>query len=220
VPFYSPDEKRASLPMYEVLVLDAMGVFDRFKALAEQSRTEVKAGGPRTTPLRKIFAIDDLVDGVVHVVLTLDLRRNSKKQLARRFENMLDLPQIKKLRCYRKQSPGLFKDRLKDLAAAILYRVLGARGANDFAEEHRLHDSRGAALPFHDPRTPQGKKTLKNEALLYTDQPGFLQAEKRAEAWLARLMPWEENGAKAGARRFSRQSKGVGKSVKAKLEDF
>lgn len=110
------------------------------------------------------------------------------------------------------------KDRLKDLAAWRLLRGFegDSEKANSFANEHRkkfnarttirlqlqkgpdekkgcfekITYQQGDARPFHDARRGQSNEPL-NEADLYSEATGWLQAKARTQAYLGELMPWE-----------------------------
>ena len=101
------------------------------------------------------------------------------------FDKWLQLPKNKARFDAHARNPrgkmGLFKDRLKDLAAWRIYEGCGRdwEAANDFANRHRIN-----RRPFHDPRQGQTKKTLLREASLYGEEYGFLKAKRRAIRFL------------------------------------
>jgi hypothetical protein len=184
--------------MNQVWLLDAMGIFDEFKAIAEQVRADRKENALSLKPRKKVYPV---LEGWprqkrenqpwVHALFTLNFTK-TKKRLLQEFDEWLRLPENEQRFSRYQYNPvgktGEFKDRLKDLAAWRLYQGCDRdwKTANNFAQSHRLNHR-----PFHDPRQGQTTKVAVSEAPLYSEQSGFLKAEKRALAYRAKLIPWE-----------------------------
>jgi hypothetical protein len=186
------------LTMNAVWLLDAMGIFDEFKAIAERVRAERKENTARSKTRKKVYPV---IEGWprqktenqpwVHALFTLNFTK-TKKRLLREFDEWLRLPENEQRFRKHQYNPvgktGEFKDRLKDLASWRLYDGCDTdwEMANNFAQSNRLNHR-----PFHDPRTGQTEKRPPNEAPLYSEESGFLKAKKRAKDYLAELIPWE-----------------------------
>jgi hypothetical protein len=186
------------LTMNELWLLDTMGIFDEFKAIAEQVRADCKENTLRSKARKKVYPV---IEGWprqktenqpwVHALFTLNFTK-TKKRLLQKFDEWLRLPENEQRFKQHQYNPvgktGEFKDRLKDLAAWRLYEGCDRdwERANNLAQSNRL-DHR----PFHDPRRGQTEKAPLNEAPLYSEESGFLKAVKRAKDYLAELIPWE-----------------------------
>jgi hypothetical protein len=186
------------LRMNEVWLLNAMGIFDEFKTMAEKVMENKRLRKPQG----KVYPI---IEGWpkqkqensqwVHALFTIDFSK-TKKRLRREFQKWLERPQNKERFAKHGHSPigktGVFKDRLKDLAAWRLYRELGCNEALAFAEKNRKRDKDGKPRQFHDARKEQSKSKMPlNEAPLYSEESGFLKAKARALQYRAELIPWE-----------------------------
>ena len=104
----------------------------------------------------------------LHVMFTLDFTA-TKKRLLEQFDKWLQLPENQaRFHSYGRKpigTTGVFKDRLKDLAAWRLYRALGCREALAFAEKNRKRNKNGRPRQFHDARREQSKTKMPlNEA--------------------------------------------------------
>ncbi len=193
------------LRVIDVWLLDAMGIFDQLETMA----AEVTESKKLHKPQRKVYPIieDPIFEARlhqrkvsvawVHVIFTLDFGK-TKKRLLQEFDKWLQLPENKARFDAHKQNPtgktGMFKDRLKDLAAWRLYRELGCKEALAFAEKNRKRDKHGKPRQFHDARKEQSKTKMSlNEAPLYSEyneESGFLKARGRALAYRMELIPW------------------------------
>jgi hypothetical protein len=166
----------------EVWLLDAEGIFERLKTMA----AKVPENNRPRKPRRKAYPIIEEPPWL-RVMFTLNFTK-TRKRLLQEFDKWLQLPENKARFDAHAQNPvgktGLFKDRLKDLAAWRLYRELGRDRALDFAETYRKRDKTGSPRPFHDPRQDQTKKVPLNEAPLYSEESGFLKAKRRAIQFL------------------------------------
>jgi len=195
------------LRVFEVLHLDEMGILDRLKTMAAESKKLHK--GQRTVyPIIEGQTYDAKIHqrklkiAWVHVLFTLDFGK-TKTRLLQEFDQWLQLPENKARFDAHKQNPigktGAFKDRLKDFAAWRIYEGCGRdwEKANAFANDHRIKHR-----PFHDPREGQTKKTPLNEAPLYSGESGFLKAKKRALAYGMELIPWAFGKSAEDARRL------------------
>src|SRR5262249_47155429 len=145
---------------------------------------------------QRVYPVLELPNApLVQALLPLDFSK-TKKRLLQSIGKWLDLSENKARfeKHKRKTETGTekqAKDRLKDLAAWRLYRELRCDEALSFAEKNRKRDKRGRPRPFHDPRKGQTTKVSPNEAPLYSEESGFSKAKKRAEGYLAQLIPWE-----------------------------
>jgi hypothetical protein len=180
---FVPSTEIEPLPMDEVWLLDTGGIFDELKTMASKV---LKSKRPRK-PQRKVYPIVERCSPYVHAMFTLDFRK-TKKRLLQEFDRWLRLPENRARFRAQGRKPtgktGLFKDRLKDLAAWRLYRELGCEEALAFAEKNRKRDKHGRPLQFHDARQGQTIKTRLNEAPLYSEESGFLKAKQRAIEFL------------------------------------
>jgi hypothetical protein len=176
-----------------------MGVFDQLKRMQAEVINRKRAGErpPKVYPI--IEAISEITSNefaLVHVLFTLDFCK-TRKRLLQEFDEWLRLPENEARFDAHEQNPigktGVFKDRLKDLAAWRLYRELGCNGALEFAERNRKRDKYGRPRQFHDARKEQSKaKMLLEEAPLYSqynEQSGFLKAKARAMTFEKKFMP-------------------------------
>lgn len=170
------------LRMMRVGMLNALGVFDRFKAMAKAT--------PRQYP---ILELPEHFAGTL-ALFNLDFTEPKKRMLAR-FAAWLDLPENKhRLNSHRRDprgTTGASKDRLKDLAVWRLYDKLGFNGMLDFASKHRMHFTDGRPRPFHDARQEQSKKQPLDQAPLCSEESFALKAKARAKKYLAEINPWE-----------------------------
>jgi hypothetical protein len=160
---------------------------DQLRSMLHSGWKEARAGG------RPI--VESPCASFVYAVLPLDFSK-TRKRIRQEIDDWLELPDNKARFGKHKQKTEAgtekeAKDRLKDLAAWRLYRELGCDGTLSFAEENRKRDESGRPRPFHDWRRDQTKKLPPNEAPLYSEESGFPKAKKRAEGYLAKLIPWE-----------------------------
>ena len=182
------------LLVVDLWTLKVTGIFDQLETMVAAAVSN-KARKSR----QKVYPIIEDRYKVVwlHVLFTLDLGK-TRKQLLQEFKEWLDLPENKARLNAHQQNPtgktGVFKDRLKDLAACRLYRELGCKRALAFAEEHRKRDKHGKPKPFHDARKEQSKAKMPlNKAPLYSEyneESGFRKAKARALAYEKELIPW------------------------------
>jgi hypothetical protein len=169
------------LLVVDLWTLKITGIFDQLETMvAEALRNKARKSRQRVYPI-----IEDRYKAVwLHVLFTLDFCK-TRKQLLQEFKAWLDLPENKARLNAHQRNPtgktGLFKDRLKDLAAWRLYRELGCKRALAFAEQHRKRDKHGNPKPFHDARKEQSKTKMPlNEAPLYSEyneESGFGKAK-------------------------------------------
>jgi hypothetical protein len=169
---------------------------DQLKGMAEKARAELKKARAIGKQPQKIYPILELKNTpFVQALFPLDFSK-SRRRLLDEMDLWLQLPENKAR--FDKHEPKTevgtekeAKDRLKDLGAWKLFRERGWEGALEFAEQYRKRDESGTPKPFHDPRQGQSKKVSVSEAPLYSEQSGFLRAEKRALDYRAKLIPWE-----------------------------
>jgi hypothetical protein len=177
-------------------VMSLTPYLDQLKEMAEKARAELKESVATRTPQQKVYPILELKNTpFVQALLPLDFRK-TRKRLLQEIDLWLQLPENKDR--FDKHQPKTeagtekeAKDRLKDLAAWRVYRELGYDKALRFCEENRKRDESGTLQRFHDWRQDQTKKIPPNEAPLYSEESGFSNAKKRAEGYLAQLVPWE-----------------------------
>ncbi len=196
-----PSNKVHPLPMHRLTMLDAMDVFDDFKAMAVEMRKE-RSQSPSSPPLSLDYPVMHVRDKsnndwpFFHALFLLDFSKD-RSRLEDEFKAWLQLPENKarfeKYQPKRKIEKGTAKeakDRLKDLAAWRLYRVLGCDGAVQFANKHRKQDKGGVFRPFLDAREVRsnGQKILRHQADLYSEESGFIDAKSRAEKHLKQLL--------------------------------
>jgi len=195
--FPLPSNVIPPLRMNEVWLLNAQGVFDEFKAMAEKVMEEKRR-------LAKPDRVYPIIEGLprqkekasqwVQALFTIDFGK-TKKRLTEEFAKWLEMPVNKSRFAAHKKDPtgktGMFKDRLKDLAAWRIYCGCDRNGdrANDFANQNRIK-----GRPFHDSRQGQLKKCSLHEAPLYSEEAveaGFLKAQRRVLDYRADFIPWE-----------------------------
>lgn len=210
----------APLPMTDVLTLEDLGVFDKFKKMAEANKPVIedvppgKKGKPMPVvePLLQSYRERPLY----WALFNLDFSK-TRNQLANEFAAWLDLPENqKRLGQWKKKKPTVdltskALDRLKDLAAWRLYRELdnNLKAANNFAQEHRkrftapqirksykTRDLRkeyhpGDPRPFRDAKSKEGGKIRANEAALFGEEADASEAQRSAWEYLAEVMPQE-----------------------------
>jgi hypothetical protein len=217
------------LRVIDVWHLNAMGIFDQLKTMVAEAMESKRLHKPQ----RKVYPIIEapVLDlkkarrAWVHVIFTLDFVK-TKKRLLQEFDKWLQLPQNKARFAAHKQSPigktGVFKDRLKDLAAWRLYRELGCRETLAFAEKNRKRGEQGKFREFHDARKEQSKTKMPlNEAPLYSEESGFLKAKARALAYGKELIPWAfRNFADDTERLRNEVAESFRTARKQALEDF
>jgi len=192
-----PSNKVHPLPMHRLTMLDAIGVFDDFKATAANVRDE-RSQNPSSPPSALDYPVMHMKnksgdDGPwFQALFTLDFSKD-RSRLVDEFEAWLRLPvnteRFERYQPKKKIERGTAKeakDRLKDLAAWRLYREMGCDPALEFTEKNRKRDERGVPRPFLDARTGQSNTPL-NEAPLYSEESGFLKARARVEQHLSIL---------------------------------
>ena len=114
----------------------------------------------------------------------------TETQLAKAFRSLLEGAIKERLREHRRSlsgRTGTAKDRLKDLAVWRLFEHCGGNWikANRIAQKHQ-------SQAFHGARAGIEKDSpKKEEAPLYSEKSGFLDAIERARKHLAERMPWE-----------------------------
>lgn len=194
--FPLPADKVLPLRMNEVWNLESNGIFDELKRLAATQMQSKRTSGTQRAP--KVYPV---IEGWpkqkkqsspwVHALFTLDFRKTTK-QLKDEFEMWLKQPESKaRFDTHQINSTGktgLFRDRLKDLAAwRILDQVGSIAAADIYVQKNRLKDSAGNPRQFHDPRRGQEKVSL-NDAPLYRDDAGWRKAVRQAKAFTERLL--------------------------------
>lgn len=197
-----PSDKVKPLHMNEIWLLDAMGIFDEFKAVAAQTRMQRVSDPSNPQPRQKIYPIIEgwprqkkvVEQPWVHVLFTLDFRE-TETQLRKNFSAWLRLPQNKARLAKHQRNPigttGADKDRLKDLAAWRLYREFGYVRALRFVEVNRKRDGLGNPRKFHDTHKAPSEGLSPSETPLYSEESGFSNAKRRARHYLAKSIPWE-----------------------------
>ena len=185
LPWFRPSQI-PPLSVNAVWPLNAPGLSDQLKTMAAKVRKSERLGRPQ----QQAYPIP-----WVRGIFTLGFW-TTRKQLVREFDKWLQLRENKKrFDAYERDQTGktgLFKDRLKDLAACRLHRQLAWEKALAFAEINRKRDENGRARQFHDARKEQSKKQMPlNKAPLYSEESGFFRARSRARDHMARLFPWE-----------------------------
>jgi hypothetical protein len=200
--FTIPSNKVYPLKMHEAWTLNAMGVFDEFKAMAAEAMDERRKSPscPRFGPNYALLHVKDKSDNDFpwfHALFLLDFSKD-RSRLKDEFDAWLQLPQNKAR--FEKYKPKIktekgtaneAKDRVKDLAAWRLERTLGWKAATEYVRTHRLKDAAGRPRPFMDARTGQTEKTPLNDAPLYGHESGWSKAKARAKKHRAELFPWE-----------------------------
>lgn len=194
-----PSLEIQSLRMNEVWNLQANGIFEEFNAMAERQWQDKRNSGAK--PAKAVYPI---IEGWpktkqgssqwVHALFNLDFTK-TKKRLLQEFDMWLQLPENAARFAAHKRDPtgktGLFRDRLKDLAAWRLYRELGNDKALKFAADNRLSDKGGRPRRFHDQRKDPTNKLPLHEMPLYSEESAFLKAKAKVEIYLGELIPWE-----------------------------
>jgi hypothetical protein len=197
--FPLPADKVQPLRMNEVWNLQALGIFDEFKAMAAKQMEDKRTCGPKSP--KPVYPV---IDGWpkykresspwVHALFHLDFSKQ-KKRLLQEFAAWLELPENQKRRKLHERKTvgktGTFKDRLKDLASWRLYRELGCDKALQFATDNRLRDKANRPRGFHDQRKDPTKKLLLHEMPLYSEESAFEKAKAKAKDFLGELIPWE-----------------------------
>jgi hypothetical protein len=129
-------------------------MFANLRASRRLPQAKILKDWPKGWPKERILPFR------LHVMFTLDFTA-TKKRLLEQFDKWLQLPENKARFHSHGRKPigttGVFKDRLKDLAAWRLYRALGCKEALAFAEKNRKRDKNGRPRQFHDARREQSK---------------------------------------------------------------
>ena len=153
-----PADKVLPLRMNEVWNLESNGIFDELKRLAATQMQSKRASGTQRAP--KVYPViegwpkrKEQSSPWVHALFTLDFRK-TPKQLKDEFEMWLQQPESKaRFDTHQINSTGktgLFRDRLKDLAAwRILDQVDSIAAADIYVQKNRLKDSAGNPRQFH-----------------------------------------------------------------------
>ena len=211
--FPLPPGTIAPLKMNETWRLDAMGIFDEFKGMAEQVKVQRRENFGNPKPIPKSLPIIEgwpkqKMDKApwVHALFTLDFRKTPER-LKDEFCAWLRLPENEaRFGAYKHppQRSDSFKDQLKALAGWRLYTAKGNDwlAAREFAEDNRKRFTRsqkiggisykaGDTRPFHNPGRKKGKGTPLNREPLFSDQPACLKSIRNAKGYLAERIPWE-----------------------------
>ncbi len=197
--FPLPADKAQPLRMNEVWNLQSNGIFEEFNAMAERQWQDKRNSGAK--PAKAVYPI---IEGWpktkqgssqwVHALFNLDFTK-TKKRLLQEFDMWLQLPEnAARFAAHKRDTTGktgLFRDRLKDLAAWRLYRELGTVKALKFAADHRLSDKAGRPRRFHDQRKDTTNKLPLHEMPLYSEESAFQKAKAKVETCLGELIPWE-----------------------------
>ena len=187
------------LRMNEVWNLQSNGIFEEFNAMAERQWQDKRNSGAK--PAKAVYPF---IEGWpkmkqrssqwVHALFNLDFTK-TKKRLLQEFDMWLQLPEnAARFAAHKRDTTGktgLFRDRLKDLAAWRLYRELGTVKALKFAADNRLSDKAGRPRRFHDQRKDPTNKLPLHEMPLYSEESAFQKAKAKAETCLGELFPWE-----------------------------
>lgn len=198
-----PEERRdfqhmlvRPLPMSDVLSLEAMGVFDQFKAMAKANEPIIEDVPPGNIGKPMPYIAPILQCGkspVYRVLFDLDFSE-TRTQLLNEFKEWLNQPD-KEEYFEKHRSPksdtGRPLDRLKDLAAWRLYRELenNWQKANEFANKHRKSLNPKEPRAFRDAKVQGGKAP--NEADLFSEDAEARKAQATAWKHLVKLMPSE-----------------------------
>jgi hypothetical protein len=213
---FLPTRRIRPLFMPDVWTLGAMGILDRFKAMAEQATPVIEELRPGETgkPTKVVWPILQQHESFYHVIFTLDFRK-SEAQLLNEFREWLRLAENKerlaKYKMPKTGTTGAPLDRMKDLAAWRLYRESNNDwdAANDFANAHRKRLTgteigkkyknktvgerkeikAGSKKPFRDAKR-QGEKPP-NQADLFGEEADAYKAEATAREYLTRIMPMD-----------------------------
>lgn len=211
LPAFAPTDPQP-LAMTDVATLDAMQIFTKFRKLAYQARKQSERSIADNKPFPPTVYPVLHQDQWAWALFTIDFSK-PKTRLRQEFEAWLELPdykaRLKKQKRERRGTADLFKDRLKDLATWRLYDDLPKDGLDRFAtlsnftenEKNRKRFKRFALrggvrykkddfMPFHDPR-PGKEKVPLNQAPLYSEQAGCLDAIRRAKQYLGEVIHWE-----------------------------
>jgi len=193
-------KKIPPLLMTDVGTLEALGVFDQFKAMAEEAKPGVEDVPPGTKgkPMNLVPPLLQKRESVYCAVFNVDYSE-SENQLANQFREWLRLPENQeRLAEYKKSTTGTTGkplDRLKDLAAWRLYRECGNdwNKANEFADKHRKH-----RRPFRDAKSKKekwesGEQVIipANEADLFGNPADAREAQAGAWKYLVEIAPRE-----------------------------
>ncbi|MEI6493100.1 MAG: hypothetical protein WCO94_11175 [Verrucomicrobiota bacterium] len=193
-----PADKVLPLRMNEVWNLESNGIFDELKRLAATQMQSKRTSGTQRAP--KVYPViegwpkrKEQSSPWVHALFTLDFRK-TPKQLRNEFEIWLKQPENKSRFDTHKinttGTTGVFRDRLKDLAAwRILDQLRSIEAANIYVRDNRLTDEAGIPRPFFDARAGQASdKFPLNDAPLYREESGWRKACKEAKAFTERLL--------------------------------
>ncbi len=204
------------MPMTDVWTLEGLGVFDKFKALAEEAKPVVEDHDPQrgkfARPYKPVPPLLQKRESVYHAVVDVDYSK-SENQLVNEFREWLWLPENReRLAKYKVPTTGTTGkplDRLKDLAAWRLYRECGNdwNKADEFARDNRKRFTSaeirekyitktqrkifqpGSPKPFYNARRQDGKPS--NEADLFDEIADAYRAQAGAWKYLAEIMPQE-----------------------------
>lgn len=207
------------LVTHDVTLLDAMGVLERLQSMSQFRPHGQQRSGLGREQRRKAAPIvqgwpkkKDKVSPshLFHVLFTLDFKKN-RELLRTEFDAWLVSPEIEALRkpheAVIRGTTGKFKIRLKRLGVLRLargfqsdcddtYSDAALCAAIEFADANRKLDSSDQPRAFSDYRTGQTQKVPKNTAPLYNEPSAMRKAVRKAEQYLAELIPaWKRKGA-------------------------
>jgi hypothetical protein len=204
------------LPMIDVYMLEAMGVFEEFKAMAKRAEPVIENVpiGKQAKPMKLVAPVLPYHSSRYHVLFNLDFSQGETR-LIKQFQEWLRLPENReRLSKYKKESRGNTGkplDRLKDLAAWRLYREcnndMGV--ANKFACDHRKYFENAAeirekckkddikkhnyksgdARPFRDAKPKKEKQANRKPILIPANEADLFGED--ADARKAKANAWE-----------------------------
>jgi hypothetical protein len=188
---FLPKSEVRSLPMDDLVTLQAVGILDKFKDLAEQSKPAIAEVplGQVPEPMKLVEPMLQQMGAVYQAIFALDFSK-SEKQLVEEFRVWLRISDhaalLTKHKIPKTGKTGWPRDRLKDLAAWRLFRELNNdwQAANDFANKHRRQRK-----AFRDAKSTAD--TPANEADLFGEEADAYKAKASALKYLADLMPNE-----------------------------
>jgi len=196
----NPTKTIPPLHMTDLWTLKAIGVLDKFKAMAEEAKPVIEdvPPGTKAKPMKLVLPMLQQHESHHHAIFALDFSE-AETHLVKRFGEWLKLPdnqqRLKQYAKPRRGTTGKSLDRLKDLAAWRLYRESGneLNAANDFANSNRKQRK-----PFRDAKpkkenlaSGKGKITPANDVDLFCDNAEAGDAQAGAWKFLVEIMPEE-----------------------------
>lgn len=179
------------LPMTSLTWLNARSVLDWFKEKAEKDVERKIRNIPDPRPMPEAMPLWEK-GHFAHAIFDLDFSK-TKKRLVSEFEAWLNLPEnkgrLEKGGANQIGTTGGFRSRLKDLTVKRLSSELTFDELLKYAETNRKSDQHGCHRPFYDAREGQTDKATLASAALFRNPESLNRAKRRADRFLAPLMP-------------------------------